>query len=1463
MANEVKLTIKITDEGSLSVVAKNAKKATKETEKLAASSERARKSRQKYNKGEKGVAQATANSTKAFSKMRESMTGGGGLVPAYATLAANVFAATAAFNLLRRASQVEQLTQGLSEMGKASGLAMGTLATGLQKATKNALTLEEAMRATSMITSAGLDASMVDDFGAAAQKAAVALGRNTQDSLERFTRGVTKLEPELLDELGLFVRVDEASEEYARTLGKNASELTNFEKRQAFANATLEQAQQKFGSVNVPANPYDELAAAFADLSKEGLNLLNGVLTPIVKLLSGSTALLAGAMALFASTISGQVIGSLSSYAEKAKNVADSQKGINVVSRQSLNFYNRSSVSLSNLSKSLKDGTAATYEYDKAVQGQNMSMISNLGHKKKGNITEVEYALRIKASTRAINEIRAAEGRQRLSSAALAESKTLAALQAGRYSVALKNLRRTMLFYRGALVAATKQQGIFAKSMAFVRVGMKATATAARLLTGALSVLFGPLSLIIMAAGLAFEAYSALKEKFKTDEEKALDEVLNGLNDTMKELKDNFKEADRAFAGQSEKIFRLTDSYIAFGNSVSQVLDSATQIAETNAPKSLEEQAKFLQENINNSSRLKAVMKETFGTSIVKNLTGDLKEGVEQTMEFLKAQRALGMQVNSIKEAFSTAGKAADDFLNKLKPRTDVTQLADSLKALKMAVDSANVGADLDKIIEEGLDLNKGLADIVENVEVPPSVVARQLESLEKDKANIMSGILMLQKQLHKAYLDGDQQAIDANMAAIKTYAIQFNKIQADIVKTSSGETNTQRDQLNIAESLFAEREKELVLAGDRIKAAKEELNFQKARGDISLEGTRALITAENELNSAIADNVEANFEFLRSLAGALKPGLVRNALLEEANRLEAEHKTLIEASTDATEQAVREEKAKLKVLGEQQKRQKMILNLQERALKNSQSNIKAEETMLRFRMQMENRKDPQRGYDGALNAKDEFAIQQELIGKRIKAAIDEFNISKQKLDLEFTLLDAQYSVIIAETQLIAKKAKAAGDTTTAKLFTDLEGELTTAKKGLGDLKKGSLKALEKNFQATIASILSTYIGGLDKVYKEALNQTQSDDAFQRATGIATMISGFEKGEVALSTLVQGMKNNVTPMIEQLKALGPEGEVIASVASGAFAIAESWSMAGEMIVASTGKAGEGAAKTAAVLSAVGTTLSAINDIMNAQSQARIAQIDKEIAAEQKRDGKSSSSVAKIQALEKKKDKEKRKAFEMNKKMQMAQVAINTAMAISANVAAAAGAAAASGPAAPAVFAGTLGMLNGITLALGGAMMALIASTSYQGGGGGTPSVSGGGGSVSVGERKSSVDMAKSQGAGGELAYFRGGRGQGGPESFTPAFAGYKNRAEGGNTAFMVGEQGPELFVPNRPGTIVPNDDVQQAGTPVNANINISAVDAAGVEDVLMNQRGNIISMIREAANAQGDGFLENINVAEL
>ena len=55
----------------------------------------------------------------------------------------------------------------------------------------------------------------------------------------------------------------------------------------------------------------------------------------------------------------------------------------------------------------------------------------------------------------------------------------------------------------------------------------------------------------------------------------------------------------------------------------------------------------------------------------------------------------------------------------------------------------------------------------------------------------------------------------------------------------------------------------------------------------------------------------------------------------------------------------------------------------------------------------------------------------------------------------------------------------------------------------------------------------------------------------------------------------------------------------------------------------------------------------------------------------------------------------------------------------------------------------------------------------------------------------------------------------------------------------------------------------EAATPTNVTFNISAIDASGVEDMLTVQRGNIIRMIRDAANEQGQLFLEAVEESKL
>tara|TARA_R100001443_G_C3359418_1_gene178729 strand:+ start:573 stop:2525 length:1953 start_codon:yes stop_codon:yes gene_type:complete len=71
-----------------------------------------------------------------------------------------------------------------------------------------------------------------------------------------------------------------------------------------------------------------------------------------------------------------------------------------------------------------------------------------------------------------------------------------------------------------------------------------------------------------------------------------------------------------------------------------------------------------------------------------------------------------------------------------------------------------------------------------------------------------------------------------------------------------------------------------------------------------------------------------------------------------------------------------------------------------------------------------------------------------------------------------------------------------------------------------------------------------------------------------------------------------------------------------------------------------------------------------------------------------------------------------------------------------------------------------------------------------------------------------------------------------------------------NQAYMVGETGPEMFVPSGSGKIVPNNKVGNS-QPVTVNFNINTVDARGFNELLVNSRGVIINMINSAVNEKG------------
>lgn len=281
---EIKIPIKV-DGKEILLTQKQIKKLSRDTNKAAGSFDAMGTSQRGADRAGKGLSRQSSNQTKNFSKMQQGISGG--LVPAYATLAAQVFALSAAFTFLQSSSDFKNLLAGQKAYASITGNMYSEVARSIRSATAAQISYTEASQAAAIGTAAGLSADQMTRLGEAAKNTSLALGRDVTDSFNRLVRGVTKAEPELLDELGIILRLDPALKEYATSIGKAKDSLNAYERSQAVANFVLDQADKKFGSITDTMEPtafaLNQFAQAFNDLLdrlKEGLGTVAQTVLP-------------------------------------------------------------------------------------------------------------------------------------------------------------------------------------------------------------------------------------------------------------------------------------------------------------------------------------------------------------------------------------------------------------------------------------------------------------------------------------------------------------------------------------------------------------------------------------------------------------------------------------------------------------------------------------------------------------------------------------------------------------------------------------------------------------------------------------------------------------------------------------------------------------------------------------------------------------------------------------------------------------------------------------------------------------------------------------------------------------------------------------------------------------------------------------------------------------------------------
>ena len=153
----------------------------------------------------------------------------------------------------------------------------------LEKATDNTMTSFELFKQANnaMILGVTKNSDEMAEMFDMAQRLGEALGRDTASSVESLITGIGRQSRLMLDNIGIIVDSDKAYKDYAKELKKSAKSLTDFEKKQAFLNATLDSARQKVKNLPPEVETASKIFKTFSTQLNDLGASLGTTLTPI------------------------------------------------------------------------------------------------------------------------------------------------------------------------------------------------------------------------------------------------------------------------------------------------------------------------------------------------------------------------------------------------------------------------------------------------------------------------------------------------------------------------------------------------------------------------------------------------------------------------------------------------------------------------------------------------------------------------------------------------------------------------------------------------------------------------------------------------------------------------------------------------------------------------------------------------------------------------------------------------------------------------------------------------------------------------------------------------------------------------------------------------------------------------------------------------------------------------------
>ena len=182
-------------------------------------------------------------------------------------------AAKTAFDWTVEGESIRAINYQFENLTKNAGIATEELKEGLKKAADGLVDDTELLKsANKAIVQMGTSAKKLPDVFELARKATAGFGGNLMENFENINRAIATGQTRFLKSIGLTVDADKAYKDYAKSIGRAVSTLTEQEKRQATLNAVIEQGQRAYKGIDVDitktANTWQQLKTTVSEIGE-------------------------------------------------------------------------------------------------------------------------------------------------------------------------------------------------------------------------------------------------------------------------------------------------------------------------------------------------------------------------------------------------------------------------------------------------------------------------------------------------------------------------------------------------------------------------------------------------------------------------------------------------------------------------------------------------------------------------------------------------------------------------------------------------------------------------------------------------------------------------------------------------------------------------------------------------------------------------------------------------------------------------------------------------------------------------------------------------------------------------------------------------------------------------------------------------------------------------------------------